>query len=350
MITRAHLPARVAFVAVARAAWLPALGALALALAAARAGRVTAAAGASASGPLVLWLHLPCAVLAAVTVLHTLAAWPMFGRERQGAAFVRRLSRTLLDGCGSALLGGVAAGALWLIAAGVAFALALSHLVALEPPRAWSRLAAPQGASVLDARTPALTLHGPAVLADAVRINPLVLYTGSSLAPVALTVRVDGDAVGECLVRGNGEQAVMSLPAPRLVHSVTLTRPSAASLTLVFPAGSIEVRHTAEVSLAANLGLAAATYAVPAALALLLACVGRRQLTAPALSIVALAALAILALAELTPGHAALTAGARARAVAASQLPWAPSGVLATALWALAVAAGSCRRRARRTA
>ena len=55
------------------------------------------------------WLHLPAMLLSALTVGAVLDAWPLFSRDRPGAALLERLPNGLLDGCAVASLGGLTA-------------------------------------------------------------------------------------------------------------------------------------------------------------------------------------------------------------------------------------------------
>ncbi|MEZ5963238.1 MAG: hypothetical protein R3F56_05255 [Planctomycetota bacterium] len=330
-------PARAAFAAVLRRGLVAWLLALPLALVAARAGS-TAAAGASAGGLAVLWLHLPGVLLALAAIVATVDAWPLFGRDREGGALVRRLRRTSLDGCGMAAAGGTVAAAVLLTAAGASFAVACRAFLDLEAPHTFVRVAAAPPSPALDARRDRMVLRGDGTVADAVRLNPLVAWApGTLFVPVELDVTVDGVRVGRgCRVSGNGEQIVLPLPTPRAVHTLELARVGAATLTLLFPAGSVELRAEAPRSLAMNMALAAACYASPALLALLAAATLRRVLGSPALLTFAVATFAILALVELGPESPALTAGARGRWILGEPLAWRPTVLAALALTAAA--------------
>lgn len=327
MSTRALEPARVAFATVSRRCIGPLLLGLALAGVAAQASRRQPGGGASADNLAVAWLHLPGVILAVTAVVATLEAWPLFGRDRDGQALVGRTLRTPLDGCGMATAGGVVAAAILLGAAGLLYAIALRGMTELEAPRAWERALAAPGRATLDATSDRVHLRsegGGAI--DAVRLNPLVtIGRGAAFMPVDLAVTVDGEGIAtERRVRGHGEQILLPLPAPRVVHEVVVTRTSDPTLTLMFPAGSVELRSARPRSLAINLALAAACYALPALLALLAAATLRRALGLPALITFALATFVIVALVDLTPASAALNASARARWLLSEPITWLP--------------------------
>ncbi len=334
MSARTWQPAAVAFAAVVRTGVAPGVLALGLAVAAARASRAPDAAGTSASGPLLLWMHLPCVVLTVIAVVITLDAWPLFGRDRSGRPLLRRLTRTALDGCGMATLGGVVGAALLLAGAGAAFAFVLRWVDDFEAPRAWTRATAASNGARLDAATPRIDLRAPDGVVDAVRLNPLALFLpGHSLAPVELTLTIDGDTLAKpCIVHGNGEQLVVLLPVARVVRALSIARNAAPALALIFPPGSIELRDAQPRSRLVNLALAAACYSFAVLLVLLAACTLRAVLSFGALTTFALATIGIVALADLTPANAALTACSRARFVLAEPLAWRPTTWLAGAL------------------
>jgi len=339
-------PARAAFASVGRRGAGPLVVALALALLVA--GQSPTDLGAPAAGVVLLWLHLPGVVLAATAVVATIDVWPLFGNDRDGRASLRRIQHSPLDGCGMATLGGAAAAALLLAAAGLAFGAWSPTSGALEPPRAFSRLALPARAT-LDAGTDRVVLDGRGIAADAIRLNPLVVATrGGGYFPVELQVAIDGLTVARnCRVSGNGEQILLLLPAPRAVHEVVVTRATAATLTLLFPPGSVELRSPRPRSLGLNLALASGCYALPALLAMLAAAALRRSLGMPALATFALAAFAILALAGTTPAAAALDACARGRWLLGEPMPWRTTGLVAVVLTLLGIrrhAAGSRTR------
>lgn len=327
-------PARAAFATVARRGVGPLVLGLALALIATRASGDQPDMGPDARGLAMLWLHLPGVIVALSAVVATLEAWPLFGRERDGRPLLQRLQRTPLEGCGTAAVGGSVAAALLLGAAGATFALAAPGVSGLAPPRAWTR-AATLEPTVLDARTGRVRLRADGVVSDAVRLNPLVAATrGGTLVPVELSVAIDGERLeAPCTVSGNGEQVVLPFAGPRAVHDVEITRTSDATLTVLFTAGSVELRSAQAHSLVANLTMAVACYAVPALLALLAAAALRRGLGQPALTTFALATFAIVALIELAPEGQALSACARGRWLPNEPLTWST---------AVAVAAGLC--------
>jgi hypothetical protein len=345
-IWRAASPAGAAARAVGKGAWLPLGLGLGIAALAMQQSRPPAGAGAEAMQPLLLWLHAPLALLAAHAVVATIEAWPLLGRARAGASALRRLCPSALAGCGIALAGGTLAAAGTLALAGALFAALLAALnLAVPPPRAFAR-AAPSARPAIDAEQPHLQFS-TAELApiDAVRINPQVaVRADGGFEPVVLQLTVDGEEIAARLVvRGNGEQILVPLPTPRPVRVVAVARTSAPTLSLLWPPGSLELRHAEVHWLSTNLARAALSYAVPIWFALLAAAALRRQLSLPAMLTFALATLGVLLLLGLTPQAAALTACARGRLAANSFQDWLPSLGAGGALLLLLARAGQRR-------
>lgn len=224
------------------------------------------------------WLHLPGLVLSAVALAAVTAAWPAFGRRRTGSAFVVRLRTGPLDGCGAAAFAAWCALAIALAAAGAAFdRLAPSAHDGVER-RLEARLEATAELVRPGDRVRA-TLAGNPTL-GALRLSPRARYSvDGDYAPVDVDVFVDDEtaAIARTTLRGLGESTTLRV-APRQVRSITLQRVSAPGPALRF--GSVGVVGIGDTPLPRtwNAVLACASYLLPAAIALSIACAGRARL------------------------------------------------------------------------
>lgn len=332
---RAVLPARLAAGKVLRHGVAPLVVGLALAALAAQQSQASRGAGAEADLPLLLWLHVPLLLLSAHAVLRTIEAWPLLGRDRPGAALLARTCADRLAGCASAWLGGVAGAALLCAAAGALFAASLPLLHLAPPaPRAYVAATPVQAYGAIDARCAELQFAARTE-ADAVRLNPWVaMQPDAAFAPVEVEVEVNGQNVARgLLLSGNGEQRVVALPQPMAVSQVTVRRSSPATLTLLWPSGSLELRRSKPHGWLANLMLAGASYAFAVGVVLAACCALRRVLGWAAMSTFALASLGVVLLSELTPQTAALNTCARGRFLAAHwPVTWPALTAIATLL------------------
>ncbi len=290
-------------------------------------------AGPSASGPLLTWLLLPAATVAVTALLAALDRWPLFGRDLDGARFVRRSHWTLLDGCGLASLGALVALVPLLAATGLGFAGLTAWLAPDAPtPRSWSALQSAAGGQILDRTHASLTLtHAGDAVCDALRLNPIAVSRDGVWSPTGLVIALDGVPLpNEVTVAGNRDRLDLPVVPPRRVREVVLTRQGESAIALVFPPRAAELRHAVAASHAVNLVFAALAFTIPAALALAVACLGRRVLAARVQGGVALGVFVLLLLMETGPHGIALRACAAGRAVASE--PWASTLVLPAAL------------------
>ena len=298
-------------------------------------------AGAAASGTLLSWLLLPAAAVAATAVLVALERWPLFGRDLEGARLVRRTMWSPLDGCGLATLGALAALLPLLAVTGLLFAGLTAWLVPDAPnPRAYVALVPSGSGSILDRGHQSLALRNhDSAACDLLRLNPIAVSPDGRWSPTDLAVTIDGIPLPTGIVRvsGNRERLELPLASHRRVTDVVLTQAEVSSVALVFPPRSAELRLAGERSFALNLALAALTFAVPALLALAIACLGRRALAAGVQSAATVGAFVLALLLELGPHALSLRACAGGRAVATE--PWASALVLPTGLATILFAA-----------
>lgn len=297
-------------------------------------------AGAAASATLLSWLLLPAAAVTATAVLVALDRWPLFGRDLDGARLVRRTMWSPLDGCGLATLGALAALLPLLAATGLLFAGLTAWLVPDAPnPRAYVALVPTGGSTILDRGHPALALRNhDADACDLLRLNPIAISTDGRWSPTDLAVTVDGIPLPAGVrVSGNRERLELPLATHRRVTDVVLTTAAVSGVALVFPPRSAELRLAGDRSFAFNLALAAVTFAVPALLALAIACLGRRVLAAGVQGATTLGAVVLALLLELGPHALSLRACAGGRAVETE--PWASTLVLPTGLATILFAA-----------
>ena len=257
-----------------------------------------------------MWLHLPAMLLSAVAIAAVLDGWPLFGRDRQGAALLERLPTGPLDGCGSASAGGIAALGLFLGAAGALFGAWTSDRTQVE--RRITLDADGQRALARAGDELRLLLSEPTEI-RAVKLRPRAFYPpGGVFEPVALEVALDGEVItGEPrAVLGLGQPLDLRF-TPRVVSEIVLRSIGDAGPRLTLPDGSAVVFRTGRGSAVVNAILASLSYLYPAGLALLLACLLRRHVMLGVAIVLALAALLLATLTGFTPNGDAVHSYAR---------------------------------------
>jgi hypothetical protein len=271
--------------------------------------------GAGAADASGLWLHLPCATLSFAAVAAALGAWPLLSRAHARAALLVRVRPAGVDGCAPAALGALVALAAALLLAGLGFAAMQSARGLGGDAHARVALVCADARPILDRAQRQLTWRAPAEPLAEVRIRVLAFAADPGRGgEAALRVTAAGSALHDAplVVRGNTEDLVLPLSA-RVLPSLEIAVEGGSDLVLLFPADAVRGVVADARSGAVNAMLAASAYLLPAALALALAALLRRFLSAPVHMAGAGLCLLLFLITDWLPGSTAIAAFASHR-------------------------------------
>lgn len=264
------------------------------------------------------WLHVPMFLATAVLCATAIETWPAFSRDRPGAAWLLRLRRGALRGCGGAV-----AGCLLILLPAVAILATAAVLTVpgMPAPRIHHRLDA-TGDGLLDATRTALEFRGGADVVVEVRLRPVAVMPRDD-APEAtrLVLALDGVLLPMPPVAVAGSHQLLRIPlAAQPVGSLRVER-VAGTLPLLFPPGAVEVVTAGVHSPVVNAAIAALGYALAGLVALTAACVGAPVLALPVNQALMLVILLLTTLGGLLPVRWCIDTLLRGRWLPTESLP-----------------------------
>ncbi len=325
----------------ARHVWAPAALGLGLSALGVHSIPVLADAGIDLHSDARLWLQLPVLLVAIAGVAAALQGWPLMTRDRAGAGLVARLHPAAVDGCLPMAAGALLVLSLALPIVGIAFhgLLALSERDA-GPVRAHVAFLA-QGRPILGPEQPVLRLLANSDRSlSAVRISPLAVHAGQGDAAAAeIAVRADGRPLHEGTLRIEGSGAGLHLQFADTTVKELEIEGSGDGLWLLWPEGSVVGLGTGRYPAWLNAALAALTFGLPCALALLLAMLLRHSMSLAVAIPAAAGVLLVASRSEALPSARAIDAYGGQRWLPAESLggPWAIT--ICLVLGAIAIAA-----------